>query len=308
MSVSVIIPAWNAEKTLSGTIDSALRQGAVSKIVVIDDGSTDGTARIASGYDTRLELHSVSNAGVSAARNLGIQKSDSEWIIFLDSDDLLVNGTVEKRLEVARHTGADVIITDWQDFSEDKSGNRQLLEKHCIDWTALEEDAEIATATHVWATTAAIMYRRTIVEKTGGFREDLPVIQDARFLFDAAYHGAAFAHADHVGASYRIIPGSLSRRSKAEFHADILHNGLQIETSWRSDDRLTAKHRRVIAGIYNTAARGLLAASDPRYFDAVAAQKALNEPLPRHTRFFYPFARMMGLSAARCLAEITGKI
>jgi len=81
---------------------------------------------------------------------------------------------------------------------------------------------------------------------------------------------------------------------------------LQIETSWRSDGRLTAKHRRAIAGIYNTAARGLLA--DTRYFDAVAAQKALNEPLPRHTRFFYPLARMLGLSAARRLAEITGKI
>jgi len=196
MDVSIIIPAWNASDTLAETIKSTLDLNCDKEILVVDDGSEDDTYEIASRFSPDVRVLTGPNQGVSAARNKGIEQSSAEWIIFLDSDDLLVNGTVEKRLEVARHTGADVIITDWQDFSEDKPGNRQLLEKHSIDWTALEEDAEIATATHVWATTAAIMYHRSTVEKTGGFREDLPVIQDARFLFDAAYHGAVFAHAD----------------------------------------------------------------------------------------------------------------
>ena len=65
------------------------------------------------------------------------------------------------------------------------------------------QGVEVATAVTVWATTAAILYRRTILDNSriGGFRRDLPVIQDARFLFDAAFQGARFAHAPHIACT-----------------------------------------------------------------------------------------------------------
>ena len=139
-----------------------------------------------------------------------------------------------------------------------------------VDLAALEADAEIGCATHVWATTAALLYRRSLVEKIGGFREDLPVIQDARFLFDAAYHGARFAHSPHLGARHRLSPQSLSRRDPARFWRDVLLNGKQIEALWRARGSLSARHREALKGIYNNAARGLFAAADSQFFEAVA--------------------------------------
>jgi glycosyltransferase involved in cell wall biosynthesis len=306
-TVSIVIPAWNAEKTLSDAIESVLVQKSIMDIVVIDDGSTDTTASIASNYVPRVKLQCTANAGVSAARNLGVAKTQGEWIIFLDADDLLTPGTVEKRLEVARSSAADVIISDWQDFTHTPPEALQPLEKHSIDWVALQRDAEIACATHVWATPGAIMYRRSIVDRIAGFREDLPVIQDARFLFDAAYHGAKFAPADHCGALYRITQDSLSRRNRAQFHADILRNGKQIEQLWRNRAELSSQQIQAIAGIYNTAVRGLLASADARYFDAVAAQRSCDAPLPGHTRIFHPIARVLGINNARRLATLISK-
>ena len=102
-----------------------------------------------------------------------------------------------------------------------------------VDVEALAADPEVACATRFWAPPAALMYRRSLVDKIGGFRPDLPVIQDARFLFDAASHGAGFARSPHVGAFYRVRPQSLSRRDPARFWRDVLLNGTQIEALWR---------------------------------------------------------------------------
>src|SRR4029078_5482736 len=124
---------------------------------------------------------------------------------------------------------------------------------HSIDWPALEANAELATAVHVWATTAAILYRRSLVDKIGGLMRDLPIIQDARFLFDAAYHGARFAHSSHIGATYRVHLGSLSRANPADFSKDVLLNGQQIERLWRSRGCLDDTRRKAVLDIYNTA-------------------------------------------------------
>ena len=73
---------------------------------------------------------------------------------------------------------------------------------------------EIATATHVWAPPAAVFYRKSLVDRIGGFNVRLPVIQDARFLFDAAFHGARFCHFA-TWARAIASTGSLSRANPA---------------------------------------------------------------------------------------------
>ena len=136
-------------------------------------------------------------------------------------------------------------------------------------------DPQTAIARNVWAPPAAVLYSRGLVQRIGGFREDLPVIQDARYLFDAAFHGAVFAHEAHVGARYRVLPGSLSRRSPAKFWGDILHNGQQIEALWRAAGGPDAEQRQVLIDIYDQAARGLFTAGEPSFAEAVAGQKRL---------------------------------
>jgi glycosyltransferase involved in cell wall biosynthesis len=87
--VSVIIPVYNREGILAEAIDSALGQSeAALEIIVVDDGSTDGTADIAKGYGRRIRYVFQENAGPPAARNRGIEMAQGDTIAFLDSDDL----------------------------------------------------------------------------------------------------------------------------------------------------------------------------------------------------------------------------
>lgn len=306
-TVAIVIPAYNAAATLAGTLATAVGQPGVAEIVVVDDGSTDATLAIARSFEPAVRVLTGPNHGVSAARNRGIAETRSEWLLFLDADDELTPGTIPARLSTAGANTAEVIICDWQEIIDDGSGALRAGSQRSIDWPAVAADAEIAIATHVWATTAAILYRRNVVERIGGFRADLPVIQDARFLFDAAYHGARPVHAANVGARYRVAQGSLSRRDPVGFLLDVLLNGQQIEALWRTHGELTKAHITALAGIYNVAARGLFSAEHPAYFEAVAAQRRLGQAMPLHTRLAAPLGQALGQARARRLLALVGR-
>ncbi len=306
-TVSVVIPCYNAERWVARTIQSVLDQRYPDlDIIVIDDGSTDGSLEIIRSFGARIRWETGPNRGVSTARNQGIAATQSEWLLFLDADDVLTPDTVACRLK-AHATDAEVIISDWQEDIDGGQACMQAGRQRSINWSLLTEDQELAAAAYVWAPPAAILYRRNIVDKVGGFRQDLRLIQDARLLFDVAYHGARFAHAPHISAKYRIWPGNNSRRDPFRFWKYVLHNGRQIEALWRDRGTLTAARRRAVLDIYNNAARGLFATAHPGYFAAVAAQRGLGLPLPRHTRSAAPLARAGGLAPARAMLGAIGR-
>jgi len=86
--VSVVIPTYNRAPYVTMAIESALAQSYQDyEIIVVDDGSTDGTRDVLEPYRDRIRYMYQDNKGVSAARNTGIQESRGEWIAFLDSDD-----------------------------------------------------------------------------------------------------------------------------------------------------------------------------------------------------------------------------
>jgi len=306
-SVTVIIPCFDAEATLATTIESVLAQDGVELgIIIIDDGSTDNSLAVARAFKPALQIVTGPNRGASAARNRGIGETTGEWVVFLDSDDLLLPGTLRARLNTAEMTDADVVVCDWQELTDTDDGPVDGPVRS-VDRVAIEADAEIACATDFWATTAALMYRRSLVEKIGGFRADLPIIQDARLLFDAAHHGARFAYSQHVGARYRVSQRSLSRRDPESFWRDVLTNGRQIEALWRARGGLSPMQREALAGIFNNAARGLFAAGSRDYFDAVDCQRGLGGQLPFHPRIAAPLARVVGLWPARQILGLVGR-
>ena len=298
MQISIVIPCFDAVATMAAAIESALDQRGIKvEIIVVDDGSTDNALAVARSFEPRVRVLTGSNRGVSAARNRGIAATKGEWIVFLDADDLLVPETLRRRLETAEATGADVVVCDWQEFSDGGEGAVEGAVRS-IDVAALEADAEIACATHVWATTAALMYRRSLVEKIGGFREDLPVVEDARFLFDAAYHDARFAHSAHVGGRYRVTPQSLSRRDPRLFWRCCLLNGKQIEALWRTRRALTSRQMTALADIYNSVAHGLFRAADPAFREALAALRACGLPVGGRNRLAELLSDIAGQSRA----------
>ena len=113
--ISVIIPAFNCERSLPETIRSVLKQDyADFEILVSDDGSTDGTGRVCRSFtDPRIRYLRGDNRGPSAARNRAIRASEGEYIALLDSDDKYLPGKLRAQVEyLDRHEEAGIVYTD----------------------------------------------------------------------------------------------------------------------------------------------------------------------------------------------------
>jgi glycosyltransferase involved in cell wall biosynthesis len=296
--ISVVIPCYNSAATLAETLESACAQlGVDREILVADDGSTDETTRIARMFFPDVRIISGPHRGISATRNLAIAETRGDWIVFLDHDDLLLPRTLQKRLKVSELTQADVIVCDWNLLqSAHRAPDKDV---YSVRFELLGDDPELACLDNVSPPPAALMYHRRTVEKIGGFREDLPVIQDQRFLFDAAYHGARFGYAAHLGACYRVQLSSFSRRNPELLWLDVLRNTQQIESLWRSRGPLSVKHRRALAEVYDDVARKFFAVGHPDYFRAVDCLRKVSDRLSLHPRIVAPLAAGLGLRVAR---------
>ncbi|GAA1942690.1 glycosyltransferase family 2 protein [Kitasatospora viridis] len=112
--VSVVIAAYNAERTLGAALESALRQDpGPAEVIVVDDGSLDGTARIAAAHPG-VQLLRQRNQGPSAARNAGIARATQPWVAFLDADDLWLPGKLDRQLRaLERDPQAVLLAGDW---------------------------------------------------------------------------------------------------------------------------------------------------------------------------------------------------
>lgn len=110
-AVSVVIPAKNAAAYIGEAIASALAQEGVSEVIVVDDGSTDGTIAIVRAIgDPRLRLMANDASGVSAARNFGARDARANWLMFLDADDRLRPDAVTTLLTAARAAPHAVLV------------------------------------------------------------------------------------------------------------------------------------------------------------------------------------------------------
>src|SRR5206468_3043323 len=115
---------------------------------------------------------------------------------------------------------------------------------------------DVELFTDAWWPPGALLYRRSVVERIGPWREDLPVIQDARFLLDAALVGARFVHASGVGLRYRVLQAtSLSRRDPRAFVDDCYRNARDVHARWAGEGSLDAERRRALLRVYGHAAR-----------------------------------------------------
>lgn len=112
--VSIIVPIYNAEKYISACIESALNQTYENiELVLINDGSPDNSLKIVTEYaqnNSNIILRSTENKGVCAARNLGISLASGEYIMFLDSDDLLIENAVEILYNDIKENNADIAV------------------------------------------------------------------------------------------------------------------------------------------------------------------------------------------------------
>jgi glycosyltransferase involved in cell wall biosynthesis len=211
--VSILIPCHNAAPWLAQTLESALAQTwPHQEIIVVDDGSRDGSAEIARTFaDRGVKIIVQENRGASAARNRAYRLSQGDFIQYLDADDLLAPDKIEHQMNLADKTGPDAVLCGtWSRFTRTPADANFTPQPLCtdaapIDWvvTKFEQNAMMHPA--AWLTP------RVLAERAGPWDESLSLDDDGEYFTRVvlASHGVRFCR--EAVSFYRSgLPGTLS--------------------------------------------------------------------------------------------------
>ncbi len=199
--LSVVIPARNALRWLPGAIASLGASDAI-EILVVDDGSQDGTSDYLRGIaatDRRVRPLATTGTGPAAARNLGLAAAQAPLVAFLDADDRWRRGKMAAQMELHRlHPDAGFSFTDHRRFAEDGAelatgfGRcKAFAARHSMRREAfiLDRDAQVTIYAEPVVATSTVMARTALLRAVGGFNEQLPRAED----WDLWLHLAACA-------------------------------------------------------------------------------------------------------------------
>lgn len=206
--ISVIIPAYNCEKTIRQTIESVLKQTFTDfELIVINDGSQDATLDIISSIkDPRIKIYSYPNAGVSASRDRGVTQASGEFIAFLDADDLWTPNKLESQLKLLQDNPLFAVAYSWTDYI-DESGQLLYTGSHIT----LNGDIYQHILVHNFIENGSnALIRKEALSEVGNFDKSLLGFgEDWDFLIRLAarYHFVAFPQAQVL---YRMSADSSS--------------------------------------------------------------------------------------------------
>jgi glycosyltransferase involved in cell wall biosynthesis len=266
--VSIIIPCYNAEAYVAEAVQSCLDQTYASiEIIVVDDGSTDGSVRALARFGARIVLKTGSNCGGNVARNRGFGLSSGKYIQFLDADDYLLPDKIDRQVRFLEQTGADAVYGDWR-YRFHLSSTFSYLDR--IQRSGAQADILESLLSHWWVAPGAILYRRAIVERVGGWDENLRAAQDKDFFTSMALANADIRYQPGCSFVYRKYGATTVSTSNMPRWFD--QHCVSLEKSegiLRSSGRFVDKYRRAMAIGYSRALRHCFPITTERQFNAL---------------------------------------
>lgn len=245
MKITVVIPAYNAEQTIGRAIDSVLAQTRpADEVIVIDDGSVDGTAEVVRAYGDKVIFIQQENAGVSVARNAGIEAATSDWIAFLDADDEWLPEKLKCQTE---HLSRNPELTwTYSNFYKKHPGHKSLRPAHMSGKTDVLlqgreyfEDYLQSYVNHAFAWTCAILIRRDVFETVGMFEPGMKRAQDNDLWYRIAYQYPKVGYLAEPLAVYHLdTPGSSTKiNDQVDFMTGLIERHMQLsEKAGRGKD------------------------------------------------------------------------
>ena len=257
--ISVIVPFYNVEEELPRCIESLKRVKCPSQeieFLLIDDGSTDGSGRIADLiYDPRFRVFHTDNKGVSAARNLGIEEARGEWLMFADSDDWVEPDYCAVPFEAAVKNQADLVIFDYRSWKNGQPVSRQLrrrLKKQIRKMLGRENEFTLPSG---------IVSQETAVE----FGEPAPwnkfcsrklfntirypegqVFEDVVVTHKIIYEAQRIVMIPDILYNYRVRPGSIGHTWSEKFKRDCFLSARERYNDLNSHHYPQEKHEAVL--------------------------------------------------------------
>lgn len=218
-TIAVIIPAYNAAPYIARAIASILAQTLpAAEIIVVDDGSTDGTRSVVAGFGDQVHYIYKTNGGTASAKNIGIKAARSEFICFQDADDeslprklAILAEAISACPQAALATGACLTTYDGRTRRVPPAG--WILEGK--SGPNIVADFFDKYAQEYWLHTNTVIIRRKVFEELGGFREELATAEDLEMWCRiAGKYPCAFI--DEDVATYQMdTPGSLLKTQRA---------------------------------------------------------------------------------------------
>jgi glycosyltransferase involved in cell wall biosynthesis len=244
--VSVIIPAYNVVKYIGEAVESALSQTYHSiEVIVIDDGSTDGTLSVLERYHDKVRIFSQQNGGAGAARNRGILVAAGEYVAFLDGDDIWYRDKLETQITILSEN-KDVCLTSGMADGIDGSGGSMDIDLNykgdVYDRPLHLYNELLLKGNPIW--TSSVVLRKTALKEAGFFDESKKRSQDYDMWIRLAEKNSFYVAGKRMG-KYRWLTTSLTHGSitrEYEAQLDILK-----KHSWRFQPN---DYRKRLSNVY----------------------------------------------------------
>ncbi len=205
LKVSVIIPNYNRAAVIGETIKNILCQSLPPhEVIVVDDGSTDNSVSTIKKFANQVTLIEQKNQGASAARNVGLKVASGDFIQFMDSDDLASLNKLEVQARVLQEQKADIVYGAW---TKAWLNNGQVKLQDVV-----LQQAPLPSSQHplFWFLTSWSMVfqqclvRKSLLDKIGGYREDLKLYEDGELFVRMLLAGAKLVHESETLTLYRL--------------------------------------------------------------------------------------------------------
>ena len=210
-TVSVIIPVLNSISTIKTAIQSVENQTyGILEIIVVDNGSTDGTLEYLTTFDNRIRVLKCYERGAGPARNFGVAEASGDLIAFLDSDDIWHTQKIEHQIKKHFQEGLAGIVSGG--FSRFIGGSGRVVGTSILCKSDDEVERILNTGQMPAVLSSWVMSKETFI-KLGGFNPEYVFAQDLDFILRAYSHGIRIRVLSEMICDYRLFSGSETNQS-----------------------------------------------------------------------------------------------
>lgn len=294
--VSVIIPVYNRVTFLPTCMEALKAQTYQNlQILLIDDGSTDGTLALCNQYaavDSRITVISGTHSGVSAARNLGLDAATGEYVFFIDSDDSMHPRLIETEVRQLNETKAAIAGSrvlylneeNWSQIPQFIAQSPECQTRHCSHSEALEDFFRGYSPIRI---VGGVMLRRDLIGQTR-FNTELFIGEDYYFIYQNLIKGADAVYLSERWYYYLGHPGNSDQNPRFESFLTRFHRRKLV---WQSEEALG---RQTYADVQKRNAFSVFLTATVKNNMPKADQKKMRAVIKAHKKVLFPAFRTIG--------------